>query len=364
MKDRAKEKQHHLVAVDLFSGGGGLTVGLKAAGFHVTAAVEIEPNAIATYKANHPEVKVFANDIKEVSGDELLRTALRHKIDLLAGCPPCQGFTSLTYKYKKADPRNQLIQQFARLVEETKPIAIMMENVPGLEDRGKRLFNEFISRVKRLGYIPNYDVLQAADYGVPQNRRRLVLLAGLGFEIELPAPTHDALARDGRLYRVTVGEALFGVGKPVTLSRSRSFGGPKAFNWHVVRTLSEVNRKRLKMARAGRSWKRIPKSLRPKCHKSGETGFSNVYGKMSTLSIAPTITGGCTTLSKGRFGHPRQLRTISVREAALLQTFPEDYVIDTDYMEHACNIIGNALPCTFAEILSRQCAEAILKNAQ
>src|SRR5581483_8615457 len=113
----------------------------------------------------------------------------------------------------------------------------------------------------------------------------------------------------------------------------------------------------------GKPWRSIPKRLRPQCHQDKEAGFSNVYGRMRWDTICPTITGGCTTLSKGRFGHPEQDRTISVREAALLQSFPADYVFDTPFMEYACNIVGNALPCDFAEVLACQCAEALKANA-
>jgi DNA (cytosine-5)-methyltransferase 1 len=347
-------------AIDLFSGGGGLTTGMKLAGFKVTGAVEIEPNAIATYKANHPEVKVFAEDIREISGDQLRMTTPEYKIDLLAGCPPCQGFSSLTHKYKKPDMRNELILEFGRLVKETMPRVIMMENVPGLSKRGKRLFDEFVTLITKLGYIPSHKILQVADYGVPQNRRRLVLIAGYKFKIELPATTHNRNGDGGLPNWVTVGEALDVIKKkPVTLIASWLKGGPKEHNWHVIRNMSETNRQRLKNARVGRSWKIIPKRLRPMCHKDKKSGFSNVYGKMSRRLVSPTITGGCTTLSKGRFGHPCQLRTISVREAALLQTFPKDYIIDTDFMDHACNIIGNALPCLFAEKLSIQCFNAL-----
>lgn len=116
----------------------------------------------------------------------------------------------------------------------------------------------------------------------------------------------------------------------------------------------------MKKAKPGKAWWSIPKRLRPKCHEKKSAGFSNVYGRMEWKDIAPTITGGCTTFSKGRFGHPSQNRTISVFEAALLQTFPEDYVFDTPFMEYVCNIVGNALPCDFAEVVARQCAEAIL----
>ena len=143
--------------------------------------------------------------------------------------------------------------------------------------------------------------------------------------------------------------------EPVTLTDARRNGKVERTDWHVVRTLSSANVKRIRAAKAGRTWTDIPETLRPGCHRNGYEGFTNVYGRMEWDRPSPTITGGCTTFSKGRFGHPEKDRTISVREAALLQTFPADYLFDVPYMEYVCNVVGNALPCDFAEAMSRQC---------
>ncbi|MCY2953159.1 MAG: DNA cytosine methyltransferase [Planctomycetota bacterium] len=351
-----------LTALDIFAGGGGLTVGLKKAGFHVAGAVEIEPNAFATYKANHPEVMGFKQDVRTIDGKSLLSLSPTGKIDLLAGCPPCQGFSSLTSKYKRPDPRNQLVGEMSRLIKEIKPRAIMMENVPGLADRGKSLFKRFLRVLSKEGYVVRYDVLQVANYGIPQSRRRLVVLAGRGFAIELPEPTHSRSGEDGKQAWRTIREVIYGMPKPVTLKEAIARGGPQAFAWHVVRTMAIQNQRRIRQAKPGRVWTSIPKRLRPECHQDREAGFSNVYGRMRWNQVSPSITGGCTTFSKGRFGHPQANRTISVREAALLQTFPSDYIFDTVYMDYACDMIGNALPCDFAEVLARRCMEALLAN--
>jgi DNA (cytosine-5)-methyltransferase 1 len=243
----------------------------------------------------------------------------------------------------------------ARLIRVLKPRAIMMENVPGLGDKGKRLYNEFLRTLDDLGYKPTDKTLQVADYGVPQNRRRLVLLAGRGFSIPLPPETHARLPKVNQLRWANVRSVLSGFPKPVSIVKANSSGGPQEHAWHVVREISPLNKNRLRHAKPGASWRKIPKRLRPVCHQDRQTGFPNVYGRMKWTDLSPTITGGSTTPSKGRFGHPSQLRTISVREAAFIQTFPPEYVFDTEYMEHACNIIGNALPCDFAEVLARQC---------
>ena len=347
-----------LTAIDLFAGGGGLTVGLKSAGFNVAAAVEIEPHACATYKANHSEVRLLEKDIKKVKGKDLLDLA-GGSVDLLAGCPPCQGFTSLTAKYDTVDPRNQLISEMSRLAHEVRPRSLMMENVPGLTRKGHELYDELKRALRSDGYELTEGVLEVANYGVPQFRRRLVLLAGLGFAIQLPKPTHAKDGEGDRLPWRTVKDAIGDMPQPPTLSEAKRQGPVKDSDWHVVRDLSPANMKRLQAAQAGKSWAMIPEALRPPCHHGEYKGFSNVYGRMMWDKPAPTITGGCTTFSKGRFGHPTEDRTISVREAATLQTFPDDYRFDVPYMEHVCNVIGNALPCDFASTVSQQCRNVL-----
>lgn len=359
-----KDVRPTFTAVDLFAGGGGLTVGLKRAGFTVVSAVECEMHAFATYTKNHDDVAAHLRDVREVTGDMLAEASPTGTIDLVAGCPPCQGFSSLTSKHRRDDPRNALVREMSRIVREVKPLAVMMENVPGLALKGKPLLDEIVAALKEEGYMPSYKVLQVADFGVPQNRRRLVLLAGKGFEIGLPKPTHSRDGSGGLPKWNAIDGVLKGQSKPVTLEKARKLGGPAAVKWHIVRSLSPENELRMKNAKPGTAWWNIPKGLRPKCHKKKSAGFSNVYGRMKWGSVSPTITGGCTTFSKGRFGHPTQNRTISVYEAALLQTFPPDYVFDTPYMEYACNIIGNALPCDFAEVVARRCAEALAERGK
>ena len=355
-----------LTAIDLFAGGGGLTVGLKRGGFTVAAAVENDKHACATYRANHSEVRLLEQDIGGVAGADLLRLAPDRKVDLLAGCPPCQGYTSLN-KSKKDDHRNALILHMSRLAEEVMPKAIMMENVPGLSKKGKDLFEEMKSKLVSLGYElgEGANVLEAANYGVPQRRRRLVLLAGLGFEVRLPEATHAKDGNGGLLPWRSVWDTIGArddLGAPLTLMEAKQGGDLRKSVWHVVRVLSPQNLERMQKAVPGKSWSNIPEDLRPECHRGGYTGFTNVYGRMEWHQPSPTITAGCTTFSKGRFGHPEADRTISVREAALLQTFPDDYVFDVEYMHHVCNVIGNALPCDFAEALAWQCRNALIEQ--
>lgn len=363
MQSKIKQQKISMTAADIFAGGGGLTVGLKRAGFQVVAAVENEPNAFSTYKSNHPEVQAFKQDVRTVKGSSLLKWSPVSKIDLLAGCPPCQGFSSLTSKQKKVDPRNELIREMTRLIAEVKPRAVMMENVPGLVTKGKHLFDELLDTLHGMGYIVSWDILQVADFGIPQNRRRFVLLAGKEFCIELPIPTHSWHGRGGLLPWKSLKDVIGGLSEPVTLREAKKKGGPSHFDWHVVRDVTEANLLRLKNTAAGKGRRELPTDLRPDCHKDTDDGFSNVYGRMTWDQVPVTITGGCTTFSKGRFGHPEKDRTISVREAARIQTFPDDYHFDTPYMEYACNIIGNALPCDFAEVVARCCLDSLQKQS-
>ena len=179
--------------------------------------------------------------------------------------------------------------------------------------------------------------------------------------------TDRSIRASGRLCAAGVGRdpvpgtAPFPACRP--LSQAKTNGHVERSDWHVVRDLSSRNLERLRASSAGATWQKIPERLRPACHRDGYLGFTNVYGRMKWDRPAPTITAGCTTFSKGRFGHPDADRTISVREAALLQTFPLGYRLDTPYMDHVCNMIGNALPCDFAEAVSRQCAQQLRSHS-
>ena len=350
------KKAKNLVAVDLFCGAGGLTTGLKEAGINVLAGVEFDQDAANTYKANHPDTHVFQQDIKTLSSQTILDTLGIKEIDLLAGCPPCQGFSSLTFKHKKEDPRNFLILEFLRLVQELKPKMIMLENVPGLAKRGNILFTKFLQGIQELGYLPEWRVLQVADFGVPQKRKRLVMLAGKGFLIPIPAPQYAEKPTNKLKKWVSLREAIGELDKPIFVSdvKNRNY---REVNWNVARNLSKLNLKRIQALVPGESRYAIPKNLRPSCHKDSDSGFGNVYGRLKWDEPSVTITRGCITLSMGRFGHPDQNRALSVREAALIQTFPKNYQFAVNNLEKACLQIGNAFPC----LLAKQLGEQVIK---
>lgn len=352
----------NLVAVDVFAGGGGLTVGLKRAGFSVSVAVEIEKQAASTYKANHPEVQMYRQDVRQLRGEHFLRHAPHGHVHLLTGCPPCQGFTSLTQKHKaRDDDRNALVLEMGRLTREILPDAVLVENVPGLARDRKGRFAELVNTLGELGYQTVWDVLQVADFGIPQSRRRLVLTAGRGFTIPLPEPTHSKTGVGGLPKWRTLRDAISKVEHPHSLSEAREKGGPAAVDWNIVRDMRPITLKRLAAIRAGDDRTALPDDLRPACHRGVNKGFTNVYGRMSWDQTPVTITAGCLTASTGRFGHPDQDRTISLREAAAIQTFPPKYIIDAHDVTAATAIVGNALPCDFAAILATHCIGEIRK---
>jgi DNA (cytosine-5)-methyltransferase 1 len=353
------------IAIDLFAGCGGLSTGLRSAGFTIRAAVESNKAVTPTYRANHRGTKLLDRDICSVSAKELLAACRGRPVALLAGCAPCQGFCSLTAKHRREDPRNKLVLQMASLIKQLKPEAVMMENVPGLELRGAAIFNDFLRSLKAAGYLPIWRTVQMADYGVPQFRRRLVLLAGKGFEIPFPAPTHAKNPKPGSKLKKwrTLRQAIGRRRAPVTMRAALRKRGPRAYNWHVVRNIQPQVKRRLKAAVPGKTWLATDSRIRPKCHRGGYDGFTNTYGRMAWTQTPVTITGGCTTASKGRFGHPdRRRTTISIREAASIQTFPRAFRFQTDYMEVVSDMIGNAVPPHFASVIGKAILQELKKR--
>lgn len=325
------------LAIDLFSGCGGLTLGLKQAGFSVIGAVEIDSLAAETYRKNHPEVKLWEKDIRELTGKAVLHQLKIRKgqLDLLAGCPPCQGFSSMrTHNGSKRvrDVRNDLVFEYLRLVRELMPKVVMMENVPALAKNYR--MKHFKEELSLLGYNTNNTpvVLNTAKYGVPQRRRRMILLCSRIGHIEMPTGKFENVA--------TVQNAIGALPRP-----GRT--GDPLHDFREKRTpriLAMIKR----IPKNGGSRTDLPAEFRLPCHIRNPNGFKDVYGRMAWGDVAPTITGGCISPSKGRFLHPTQNRSITLREAALLQTFPINYSFSLARgRQGVALMIGNALPPTF-----------------
>lgn len=322
------------IAIDLFSGCGGLTLGLRQAGFRVVGAVEADATAAKTYRLNHPSVLLKEMDIRKLSPLSFKRELGLRKgeLDLLAGCPPCQGFSALRTLNGAAqgrDERNRLIYEMLRYAEAFAPKAIMMENVPGLMARNT--FRRMCRKLERLGYKLTVGIKDAARYGVPQRRRRLILLAGREAEI--------AFATESR--RIRTVKTAIGRMPPAGASKDALHNLPeRKRSPRVTRLIRDIPKN-------GGSRTDLPRRRQLSCHlKSG--GFSDVYGRMAWNDVAPTITSGCFNPSKGRFLHPLFDRAITMREAARLQTFPQSYRFDIRAGKQAIALmIGNALPPEF-----------------
>jgi len=310
-----------------------MTEGLKQAGYAVIGGIENNPIACDVYAANHPEVHLWRDDIQTVSAAAIQQTLnlKSGELDLLGGCPPCQGFSTLrTYNGRRRirDKQNDLIFEFQRLVLDLLPRNLMLENVPGLY-RNRRL-KEFETALREAGYNVKSDVLNVQEFGVPQRRRRLVLLASRISAVDFACPER---------YRPTVRDAI-GSLQPAGLSGDPLHDLPELRTEHVKQIISAI-------PHDGGNRLALPDHLALKCHQKSD-GFKDVYGRMAWDKPAPTITTGCFNPSKGRFLHPTANRGITMREAALLQSFPPTYKFPIGFGKvQIATMIGNALPPEF-----------------
>ena len=322
-------------AIDLFSGVGGLSEGLRQASFETKYAFEIDEIASHSYSMNHKGVKVITKDIRKVDIKEIKAALNGEEIHLLAGCPPCQGFSAIRRLNKPnpvADDRNDLIDEYVRFIKELNPFTFMMENVPGLALSSN--FEQAVKELKTIGYIVDYKTVNVKDYGVPQNRRRLVMVGSRLGPIEISKPSNK---------KVTVKEKIGSLPNPEESSDKLHKIYPK----HTKRIQDLIR----DIPHDGGSRKDLGENRQLECHKKANVGFNDVYGRLRWDDYSTTITGGCLNPSKGRFLHPEQDRCISAREAALLQSFPKNYKFPTDVpISKIALMIGNALPPQFCKI--------------
>ena len=322
------------LAIDLFSGCGGLSLGLRRAGFEVVAAIDNDSISVATYRLNHPSTVVKKEDLDKSTPLDLLEELglAPGQLDLMAGCPPCQGFSTLRTLNggrEVEEPQNDLVFEFVRYVECFRPKALMLENVPGLlaDERADVVRR----RLERMGYECRAEVFDAARFGVPQRRRRMIMLGARG-----SAPAFAKMTR-----RRTVSQAIRFLPPPEQST-------DPAHNYDVKRAAKVLSLIR-RIPKDGGSRTDLPSSAQLPCHRDFD-GFRDIYGRMAWRNPAPTITGGCINPSKGRFVHPEEDRAITLREAALLQGFPVSYEFVLSRGRYpVAQLIGNAFPPKFAE---------------
>lgn len=340
-----------IYAVDLFCGAGGLTHGLMKAGVDVRLGVDIDPHCEYPFSANNG-CSFILKSVRDLKARDLTGYYRRNGIRLLAGCAPCQTFSTYNQKASRLDERWWLLLQFGRLVGKVGPELVTMENVPGLQDQD--VFEKFVRKLKRLGYFVSHRIVSCADYGVPQRRDRLVLLASRLGPVELLSPKQfgrkamNVIDAIGRLPRIQAGEAH--PEDPI----------------HMSASLSKINMRRIRSSKPGKSWRDWPAGLVADCHKrsTGRT-YPSVYGRMEWSAPAPTMTTLFFGFGNGRFGHPEQDRAISLREGAILQSFPRKYKFvppDQKICQRVIGrLIGNAVPVTLGEVIGKSLLNHVAK---
>lgn len=341
-----------ITCVDLFCGLGGLTHGLSKGGVRVVAGIDLDAQCEYPYEQNN-SAKFIRRDVRNLTGNDLRLLWGSGSVTLLAGCAPCQSFSTYSRRgrHGRTDDKWELVADFGRLVQESQPDLVTMENVPQLLDH--EVFSAFLASLK--GYRVWYTQVQCDQYQVPQTRKRLVLLASRFGPVSL-APSSD-------LKSTTVGEAI------KHLPRLAAGESDPSDGLHSACRLSELNLKRIRASKPGGTWRDWPRSLVADCHKkqSGDT-YPSVYGRMEWNAPAPTITTQCFGYGNGRFGHPEQDRAITLREAAILQTFPDGYrfLRKGEVVKFAVlgRLIGNAVPVRLGVVIAEALCQHVGEHAK
>ena len=323
--------------VDLFCGIGGLTKGLEFAGLDVIAGVDIDESCRYAYEVNNKS-KFIQGDVSSVDINQIIGLYPEDSVRVLVGCAPCQPFSKYTQRYRKEghkDEKWKLLYAFANIIKGVKPEVISMENVPELAKES--VFSDFLSFLTDEGYRFSWKIVYCPDYGVPQKRKRLVLLASLLGDIELIPPLYE------KEEYLTVRDAIGDL--PVL----KNGGQDREDSIHCVTKLSQINLKRIQQSIPGGTWLDWDEDLRLLCHKkSTGKSYGAVYGRMAWNEPSPTITTQFYGYGNGRFGHPEQDRALSYREGAILQSFPKDYKFigeEGSFNRRKLGIhIGNAVP--------------------
>lgn len=341
-------------AVDLFCGAGGLTNGLKRTGIDVRLGVDVDRACEYPYTVNN-KAKFLLKSVADLELGELERVLGKKGVRLLAGCAPCQTFSTYYQKATPSDERWWLLAQFSRIVEGLLPELVTMENVPGLERQG--VFEDFLDTLEKGQYHVSHELVDCADYGVPQRRLRLVLLASRLGPVRLLTPAEFGAERS------TVRQSIADM-PPLEAGQvdENDF-------LHQTSTLSATNMARMKASRPGGTWRDWEEALVADCHRkrTGKT-YPSVYGRMFWDEPAPTITTQFFGFGNGRFGHPEQDRAISMREGAILQSFPRDYAFlplgQTMNKKVVGKLIGNAVPVRLGEVIGLSLIEHVREHEE
>ena len=339
------DKRALITAVDLFCGAGGLTRGLLNAGVEVVAGYDIDEICQYAYEQNN-QPAIFKNkSVAKVTGAELSQLYPKRNWRVLVGCAPCAPFSKYTQGLDATSHEKWgLLYHFSRLISELMPDVISMENVPQLQHH--TIYDDFVATLKELGYDVSATKIYCPDYGIAQNRTRLVLFASLLGPISIVPPTHNA-----KQYP-TVKSAIGG------LPHLKAGGASATDPLHRSSHLSQTNLQRIKHSKPGGTWRDWPKELVAKCHqkKKGKS-YPSVYGRMKWDEPSPTITTQFYGFGNGRFGHPTQNRALSLREGAILQSFPPHYEFVESGIEQSVHaigrMIGNAVPVRLGEIVGK-----------
>lgn len=344
-----KQPKQPVSAVDVFCGVGGLTHGMLKEGINVAAGVDIDAKCRYPYEQNNACYFV-EEDIVKLSGFEVATFFPANHTKILVGCAPCQPFSNYARSKKDRELHKWgLLSAFGRIIREADVDVVSMENVPQLQK--ELVFKRFVTGLRSQGYFVTYSDVNCAQYGVPQTRTRLVLFASKYGNVNLIPPTHPPSR--SRTVRMSIGR----------LDAIRAGGISPYDPVHRASALSPKNLKRIKLSKPGGTWRDWTNDLVADCHKleTGET-YPSVYGRMAWDLPGPTVTTQCHGFGNGRFGHPKQNRAISLREAALLQTFPRRYKFvapaDDITFHHLGKLIGNAVPVRLGRIIAR----SILKH--
>jgi len=341
-------------AVDFFCSGGGMSYGMQQAGIEILAGIDFDKTCENTYRANIKGAEFIHADVFDLKETELENKLSLTKNDdslLLIGCSPCQFWSIINTNKEKSEKSKDLLKEFRRFVEYFVPGYVVVENVPGvLRRKTESGLEDFIEWLKNKGYKVHFDVHEVSNYGVPQHRRRFTLIANRVTEVEL-----EPVNPKGK--KLTVRNVLGEHNGFPKVGAGHKDNSPFL---HTVAGLKEINIQRLALTEKDGGDRTVYSNtdLAPDCHKNDNVNFKDSYGRMWWDKPSPTITTKFFSISNGRFAHPEEDRAISLREGAVLQSFPKDYIFTTTSIANTARMIGNAVPPKYATAIGK----AIVQN--